>query len=235
LYYACGLNAPAWRQILLTDSFLDRNPESWIETKTGRERPPAGLCFGCAYLGTEGVQPFEVLPETSYARIRNRESFWMAWLVDICAEHTDNRQALFVKEEDGFAAHFVDSGNLFGGVTGDQQAHFTASRYLDPAIYPYVPTRRLQSLERKLEEIDADGLWRKACALPDQWRSATAFNGLGRCLQRLANHALVQNLLDTIVESVMRTRGGKIPPSSVPIDSGSLLWANARARQLGCL
>src|SRR5208337_4281241 len=95
LYRACGLAVPEWRSLLLSDSFIDKNPESWMQTPEGRLRPTAGLCFGSRFMVGDGKRLIEFLPRSSFRRVRNRTSFWLAWLIDVCAEHTDNRQAIF--------------------------------------------------------------------------------------------------------------------------------------------
>lgn len=208
LYRACGLNVPLWKPLLLTDAFLDRNPACWIETEHGLSRPAAGLCFGSRFLGAEGTRLLEILPGTSYHRIRNRASFWLAWLVDICAEHVDNRQALFLEDPQGrFEACFVDQGHLFGGARGNQRLHFIASRYLDPRIYPTISSEQHRIFRNVLGALDADALWRQACALPDEWKMESALKGFGRCVQRLSQPVLIENLLETITDSGMRRRG----------------------------
>lgn len=101
LYRACGLHVPDWKPLVVSDSFIDRNPDCWMRTTVGRLRPASGLCFGSRFLGLNGKRLFEILPGSMYKRVRNQSSFWLAWLIDVCAEHVDNRQAIFVKGADG--------------------------------------------------------------------------------------------------------------------------------------
>jgi hypothetical protein len=208
LYRACALRTPSWKLLMLVDSFIDRCPECWIETEHGLLRPTAGPCFGSLFLGTGGTRLLEILPQTSYCRVINRTSFWLAWLLDICAEHADNRQALFVQDVDGrFEAHFVDQGHFFGGPKGNERVHYIASRYLDPRIYPTITSVQHRSFRKVLGTLDVDLLWGLARALPDEWKLPSALNGLERCLQRLSKPLLLQNLLDTIVDSGVRRIG----------------------------
>lgn len=208
LYRACGLDVPSWKPLRLTDSFLDCNPGSWIQTERGLLRPSAGICFGSRFLAPPPAKLFEILPASDYPRIANRAQFWLAWLIDICAEHADNRQALFLQDPAGqFLAHFVDHGHLFGGPKGDSRVHFRASQYLDSRIYPSLSSEELLNLRRRLGNIDVDGLWRAVLALPDSWKAPSALRSFGRCLQRLSQSALLCNLLDTIVDSVARRVG----------------------------
>jgi hypothetical protein len=64
LYRACKLRVPAWKPVLVTDSFLDQNPDCWMQTPKGRLRPDSGLCFGSRFLGGDGIRLLEVLPRT---------------------------------------------------------------------------------------------------------------------------------------------------------------------------
>jgi hypothetical protein len=96
LYHGCGMAGPSWKALQVTDSFVERNPNSWLQTPEGRLRPASGLCFGSRFLGSDGKHVFEILPESSFKRIHNRKDLWLAWLIDACAGQTNNRQALFM-------------------------------------------------------------------------------------------------------------------------------------------
>ncbi|HMD78158.1 MAG TPA: hypothetical protein VKG86_12390 [Terracidiphilus sp.] len=224
LYRLCGLAVPSWKPLLVTDSFLDQNTDCWMQTPEGRLRPASGLCFGSRFLGGDGVRLLEILPGTSFKRVRNQASFWLAWLVDICAEHVDNRQAVFVEDAEGWLnAFFVDHGHLFGGPKADLHKGFLASRYLDPRIYPDVSSEQLLDFHRVVLALDADKLWQTVQALPDDWKTVSAVNGFAKCLGRLSNNELLQNVADTISDAYQRTNGferrefqiGPKPPTSV--------------------
>jgi hypothetical protein len=205
LYRACGLSVPSWKPLLISDSFLDRNPGCWMETEHGPQRPAAGLCFGSRFLGGADARLLEILPETRYQRIRQRASFWLAWLVDVCAEHADNRQAVFLDHSVGlYDAYFVDLGHLFGGPRGNRRVHFIASRYLDSRIYPDLSSEQRLRIQSVLRALDVDKLWRRICALPDDWKMGSALESFERCLGRLSNPHTLQNVLDTIIESQIR-------------------------------
>jgi len=202
LYRACGLAVPEWRSLLLSDSFIDKNPESWMQTPEGRLRPTAGLCFGSRFMEGDGKRLIEFLPRSSFTRVRNRTSFWLAWLIDVCAEHTDNRQAIFVEDAEGWLdARFVDHGHLFGGPKAVQKKSFLASRYLDPRIYEGVSSEDRLGFMESIRALDSDKLWQRIEATPVDWRQASAFDGFARSLERLSKSFLVQNVLDTIIDA----------------------------------
>jgi len=206
IYRACGLAVPSWKPLLVTNAFIDQNPDCWMQTPEGKLQPESGLCFGSRFLGGDGIRLLEILPGTSIKRIRNLEGFWLAWLIDICAHHADTRQAIFQEDANGgLNAFFVDHGHLFGGPKGDQHPHFLASRYLDPRIYQSVSSRCLLNFQRILGSSDVDQLWQTVHELPQDWRTESALKGFGEFLGRLSNSALVRNVLDTMVDSHQRT------------------------------
>ena len=210
LYRACGLAVPSWKPLLVTDAFLAQNPDCWMQTPEGRLRPDSGLCFGSSFLGGAGIHFLEILPGTSFKRVRNHKSFWLAWLVDICAGHTDNRQAIFLEDGAGWMdAFFVDHGHLFGGPKGELRRNFLASRYLDPRIYQSVSSQYLFGLQRVIASLDADQLWRRIQTLPDDWKTASALNSFAQCLCRVSSPNLLQNIADTLVEAQRQVNSGE--------------------------
>jgi hypothetical protein len=203
LYQACGLAGPSWKQLLVTDAFIDQNRNCWMQTPEGSLRPESGLCFGSRFLGGNGIRLFEILPGTSFKRVRNPENFWLAWLIDICACHADNRQAIFLENNAGWLeAFFVDNGHLFGGPRGELQPHFLASRYLDRRIYQSILSHHLLSFQTVAQRLNVDQLWRRIEALPDDWKMQSAIDGFAQCLCRLSTSNFLQNTLDAMVDSL---------------------------------
>ena len=209
LYRACGLPSPMWKPLLVTDVFLDQNQDCWMDTPYGRIRPASGLCFGSRFLGGAGTRLLEVLPGTYFKRVRNHENFWLAWLIDICAGHADNRQAIFREDSDRWLnASFIDHGHLLGGPKGDLQPHYIASRYLDPRIYQSgVCSEHLVGFQRVALRLNFDQFWRRMQTLPDDWKTASAYDSLAQCLTRLSNRELLQNIADTMIDALQRANG----------------------------
>jgi hypothetical protein len=204
LYRACGLPVPEWKPLVVSDAFLDRNPDCWIQTPEGRLRPASGLCFGSRFLGGLGKRLLEILPGSSFKRVRTPANFWLAWLIDICAEHGDNRQALFTEDAEGLLdTHFVDFGHFFGGPKADLKMKFCASRYLDARIYVEVSSETLV-VQDVLAALDADSLWARIEAIPNDWKQMSAISVFERCIQRLKNPTLRQNVLETITYDIKR-------------------------------
>jgi hypothetical protein len=210
LYRACGLAVAQWKPLLVTDAFIDRNPDCWMQTPEGRLRPESGLCFGSRFLGGDGVRLLEILPGASFKRVLNFQSFWLAWMIDICAHHADNRQALFQEDAQGhLSAFFIDHGHLFGGPKGEQQPRFLASRYLDPRIYQSVSLQHILRFQKIAGSLDVDQLWRQIQALPQGWKTDSALCAYSECLGRLSNATLLRNILDSMVDAQQRTNERK--------------------------
>jgi hypothetical protein len=206
LYKACGLAGPKWRPLLVTDSFIDQNPDCWLQTPEGRLRPSSGLCFGSRFLGEEGNRLLEILPGGSFKRVRNHTSFWLAWLIDICAGHCDNRQAIFLEDGKGsLDAFFVDHGHLFGGPKGEVRLNFQASRYLDPRIYQRVSSQQLLKFQTIVQSVDVDQLWKHIQALPDDWKTKSALDAFASCLGTISSSTLLQNIVDTMDDTLRKS------------------------------
>lgn len=200
LYTACGLAVPQWKPLVVSESFIDRNPDCWMQTEDGRLRPDSGLCFGSRFLDGDGICLLEILPGNSFKRVRHNKSFWLAWLIDICAQHTDNRQALFQEDAKGrLSAFFIDHGHMFGGPKGEHQPRFQASQYLDYRVYQSVSSQYLLSFQKIARTLDLDKLWKSVQKLPDDWKTDSALNRFAQCLHRLSNASLLQNILETMI------------------------------------
>lgn len=168
----------------------------------GRVRPQSGLCFGSRFLDGEGVRLLEILPRTSFSRVCNCADFWLAWLIDICAAHADNRQAIFVEDARGWLhGYFVDHGHLFGGPKGEHRFHFRASRYLDPRIYLHVPSHLTHNLLAVAANLNVDQLWRKIQTLPEDWKTTTALYGFTECLSVLSSPRLLQGAIESMMNA----------------------------------
>jgi len=210
LYRACKLPVPSWKPLMVTDSSLDSNPACWIETVEGRLRPKSGLCFGSEFLGGGRKRLLEILPGTSFKRVHDRTNFWLAWLLDICAEHADNRQAVFVEDAGGWLdAFFIDHGHLLGGPEGRRQVPIRASRYLDPRIYSDVSYENILSRLYALAALDVDRLWQCVAVIPDEWKSVSAVSSLGRCLDTLARPLMLLRVLDGVIDNHGEVKQGE--------------------------
>jgi hypothetical protein len=239
LYRAYRLAVPSWKPLLVTEAFLEQNQNCWMQTPEGLLKPDAGLCFGSRYLGGDGIRLLEILPGTSFKRVRNHESFWLAWLIDICACHADNRQAIFREDGEGWLdSFFIDHGHLFGGPKGEQRPHFLASRYLDTRIYQDLSSRYCLDAPGIAASLDVDQLWQRVKAFPDEWKTESALDGFELCLGRLSNAELLRNIADTMFEAHQNgiVFGGRTPyvEHGLSVLRADLQVAHFARRAIGC-
>jgi hypothetical protein len=210
LFRACDLPVPIWKPILITKSFLEHNPGCWPSPQADADPPRGGVCFASKFLGTGNRRTLDILPQSSHARITDRSNFWLAWLVDIYANHADNRQALFSEGDNGdLTTTFFDFGHMFGGPEGGDQPAPPASRYLDWRIYPDLSADRIDALASAVRNLNSDRLWLKVQDLPDEWKSVSALRAFNNALHCLCSRLIMQDILEAIVDdiSVKKTRG----------------------------
>ncbi len=202
LFRTAGLSVPSWRVLVVTREFTDRNAGCWMEAPYGAVPPQEGLCFGSRFLGEQDGL-FEILPGNSFQRVRNRTDFWIAWLLDVCAAHADNRQVLFKPDREGrLEAVFIDHGHMFCSPKGNSKPHFSASRYyLDPRIYPNVCSETITTLRRRACGLDWEGLWARVLTLPDEWITRTALSNFSDCLETLSSQRAIERVLNAITGS----------------------------------
>jgi hypothetical protein len=201
LFRACGLAVPPWERVVVTEEFLDRNRECWLETSGGEIRPESGWCFGSRFQFSARRRLLTLLPGTYHSRIRNRKSFWTAWFVDVCCDHADRRDAVFLEGRNGLLdALFVDCGHMFGGPDGDRRPRPLASRYFDSRIYPGIASAEAESILRDVRALDADELWKRVRAIPADWQAASALECFARGLDRLRDGTWGQSIMEGLLE-----------------------------------
>lgn len=206
LYQTCGLPVPNWEPLILTNSFLERNRACWMEGPEGSVRPESGLCIGIRFVQKAQRNLFEILPETRYKRIECRSRFWLAWIVDICCGHTDNRQAVFLENPDGsLDAVFTDSGSLFGGPNGSEWPSPWASGYLDPRIYSDWVQSELEIYLQNLRALNSDRLLSRTSLIPSEWQTPSALARHRKALGLLSS----PNTVESIVHDLLKTTGNR--------------------------
>lgn len=170
-----GLPVPSWRPISLSDNFLDQNRLCWFESATGPIRPPAGLHFASLALGqNSSAMADEVVPGQWLSRAGNRADFVAMLVMDLWANHTDNRQAIFLQSADTglTTAVFIDNGHLFGGPYGQEQQRRGAALSLDRRVYGGPSLKKtLRRWLLRVRSIDDGVLLGLARCIPREWMS----------------------------------------------------------------
>lgn len=201
LYAAAGLPGPGWTLALAGEAFLANYPECWPLVGSQPVCPPASVVFAANYVHAGAARVMQILPGSSLSRVEQREEFWLAWLIDVCAQHTDHRQALFVEQQNRcLRPVFIDHGQMFGGPAGDFEPRFRASRFLDARLYAQPALGLKERLLNRIEAIDGEKLRRRSELLPESWQTPLAAGRLNACLSRLAQRSLLANTLDTLLQ-----------------------------------
>jgi len=228
LYRSCKLATAPWTPLVVSSEFLDQNPSCWTETPEGRRRPSAGVCFGSRFQDMGNGWLFEILPGGYFSRIANLERFWLAWFLDACCGHSDNRQAIFKEAPTGeLELIFIDFGHMFFGPNGNFHPKIATSRYLDGRIYPRMTKQLMMTLRRIADDMNSDELWHLVSEIPDEWKSAIAIRNLTTCLGRLSDSQFVNMTLETMAEA-HRQKECDLSFSRVHDNRVSVLRANAQ-------
>lgn len=225
LYRLCGLPTAPWKVLEVTDSLLNLSPECWLNTPEGKRKPMAGPCFGSRFLWDQRSNMFDFLPGSHFKHVENAVQFWLAWLVDICANHRDYRQAIFWRKPSGrLMPVFIDFGRMFGGATGIESFRgLHESQYWDPRIYPRIDTATLLAFRKLSNTLDRDQVLRKLAVLPDEWKTDSAIQNLVTCLDRLSDISTVERILSEMAAIHQMDEGeesflgfGQSPTSTLP-------------------
>lgn len=201
IYRAIGLPSPAWKPIAVTERFIEENPASWFEGPSGRIRPEAGQCFGSELIGNATSSLFEILPGPYWGRVSNRLDFWLAWVVDLCAEHWDNRQAVFLEDCGVLYAIFIDHGHMFGGPYGSRTTPLSGPRHLDRRAYGKLDRQAQLQLHLFWADINADELFQKSMMVPDKWATDAAVRNFVTCIEKLSRADTWRHSLEAMVAS----------------------------------
>jgi HipA-like protein len=135
---AVGLPVAEAKGICLSDSFIDSHPDLWFELPSGVCRPTKGMHFGSLFVGqTSGPdRPTEYISPSRVSMITNREMFLGMYLLDVWANHQDNRQAIFRRSStNSQEVCFIDHGHMFGGPKWNFKENPASALHLERAVY----------------------------------------------------------------------------------------------------
>jgi hypothetical protein len=135
---AVGLPVAEAKGICLSDSFIDSHPDLWFELSSGVRRPNKGIHFGSLFVGqTSGAdRPTEYISPSRVSMITNREAFLGMYILDVWANHQDNRQAIFRRSStNAQEVCFIDHGHMFGGPEWNFKENSASSLHLEMAVY----------------------------------------------------------------------------------------------------
>jgi hypothetical protein len=194
LYRAYGLSVPQWQPLFLSDELIRMNPELW-------NSGTSGVCFGSRFLPESGRLCYEIFPSSHKAMIRNRSSFWLAWLIDVCCHHSANRKVIFQeKQNQSFEAFFIDHDQMFNGFRGNDEPGAFVSRNLSLGLCSEINPEEIREITRKVLAVDTNLVWSRVHALPQSWETRSALKVFSETLDRLSTERVVEDLLAKLAD-----------------------------------
>lgn len=179
-----GLPTPLWAPVEVDSKFLAENPTFGFEAGKAARVPAPGLYFGSRFVfaPTDGDM-YETVPHGWVDRINDPTLFLRMLLLDLWAENTDRRQALFIESSPRRTLDvvFFDHGHMFGGPYGRK-----VQRNVEVCLYRHrrVYERALQATNviewslRQMEGIRAKQLRIMMTRLPSEWREVQVEGGV---------------------------------------------------------
>ena len=136
---AVGLPVAESKAIYISDHFIDSEQDMWFGLPSGRKRPEAGLHFGSLLLGqpTGPERPSDYISRSRVTTIANRDAFLGMYILDVWANHQDNRQAVLIRrsDDDTQEAFFIDHGHMFAGTHWNFQERPGAAFHVESSVY----------------------------------------------------------------------------------------------------
>jgi hypothetical protein len=197
---AVGLPVVEPKGICFSDSFIDSHPDLWFELPFGARRPEKGVHFGSLLVGqTSGPErPTEYISPSRIDRITNREAFLGMYLLDVWANHQDNRQAIFRRSSDNTQeVCFIDHGHMFGGPGWKFQDNLGSALHLEMAVYTDLwQDKQITLWISRFQSVIPEALISatQSISIQSHWYKGDLAELTERLTDRLANLAeLVQN------------------------------------------
>ena len=189
---AAGLSVPVCDVVEVTEWLVANTLEMTVELPRGqRERYAPGLQFGSQFVG--GLMPGQVvdyLPDPQLDEVRNLREFAGMLVIDKWTGNCNGRQAVFERKprERKYRATFIDQGFCFNA--GEWNFPDSPLRGVYQRNRVYVGVTGWESFEpwlSKVEEMDADTVWRIAEKVPPEW-----YGGDTSLLERLTEQMLLR-------------------------------------------
>jgi hypothetical protein len=196
---AVGLPTAKASLVYLSDEFIDRNPGIWFETPEGRCRPEAGIHFGSLFIGEpDGAsRPTDYISRSRVLNIQNRSAFLGMYILDLWANHQDNRQAILINASGGRESevHFIDHGHMFAGPRWKFSKRLGLAYHLETSVYsdlwhPAIVAEWVSRFEKTLPSTLSQAI----SLLPTRWYKGNVGLLYDVLLHRLAN-------LNTLIEA----------------------------------
>ena len=215
-----GIRSSGIAVVRCTQSFLDANPDVYIECAGFRARPLPGLHFGSLYPDTpKEVVIYDIFPSKLMGKVLNLGDFVGMLAVDKWLGNADARQAIFhLAPDDGcqvkraaedstsrrYLATMIDFGQIFNGEHWAFVDSPLLGFYRDPGVYAGMDYQRdVDPWIVKVRQFPERELQRIADEIPNVWIGKHRLEFEHLLCQLLRRRARIGDLM-------------QVHPSSVP-------------------
>lgn len=207
-----GIAAPQVAMVEVTESFLEQNPEVYIQLGRQTSKVSPGWHFGSRYPGDPArTVVYDYLPDTLLEKVENLADFRAVLAFDKWVSNADARQAIFFRarvqngltgmEEAprlGFVAEMMDNGYVFEGPHWRFGESAIQGLYFRPLVYRTV--RDLSDFEPwlgRIRHFPEEVVDQAVKQIPGSWLEGDE-EGLERLLEQLLRRrARVPELIES--------------------------------------
>jgi hypothetical protein len=189
-----GLPVATGYLINISQRFIDKEGGLWFQVSAGALPPSPGLQFGSLLLGDPSGpnRPNEYISPSRVGSIRNRDMFLGMYILDVWANHQDNRQGILLRRADGFGQDisFIDHGHMFGGPSWLFRERPGIACHLERSVYEGLWNQKSKSYwVSRFETTIPDAIIWAARNVPIEWYKGDVEQLLTTLLCRLARLA----------------------------------------------
>jgi hypothetical protein len=166
-----GLPSPEPEVVEVREELIGRSEDLVIQLGRGRAPCAAGKQFGSRYPGDPATTVvYDFLQDEYLREVTNLSDFCGVLAFDKWTCNTNGRQAIFLRDDDGWRAHMIDHGFCFNAC--DWNFPDAPLRGLYPRHRVYESVRGMQAFDQwlaRIERISEGDLDREYREIPPEW------------------------------------------------------------------
>jgi hypothetical protein len=223
IYEQIGLPITPWAAIGFSAEFFNKNRQQWLGPT--REKPAPGYHYGSRWAGCAEKTVFEILPTTWYQRIRNRNTFWGAYVADVWTLRLAPRQAVFVEDHvsGDVRVVFIDHGSGFTIARKSNPVDIETLLYPDRRVYDdSIFSEQLLLWISQIENTGEAAVKTASRRIPPEWKNASIDAFSEFLIHRISNLRNTLHSTSPPFPSYRYAPSRIIPSSSVPFDPGAI-------------
>lgn len=197
---ALGLPMPQVEVVEVSAWLIEHTEDLRIQLGGATIPCHSGKQLGSQYAGAESPGlTFDYLPGTLLEKVSNRADFARVLVLDKWTGNSDGRQAIFCLKtvrSRRYHATFIDQGYCFNAGEWSFPDSPLRGVYATNCVYRGVQGwEAFEPALTRVEEIDADTIWRCAADIPEEWYEFDR-DGLQRLVEQLyKRRAIIRDLI----------------------------------------